>query len=89
MKAVLTIPSPKDNQQRRLVNLRSSTVSVARAVKKAHRFTVSAALARADEAGAGSGRTRRGVKVLVTGTTGRDSAGVRRVTKTKTINIRR
>ncbi len=88
MKAVLTIPSARVGRRASRVNLRSSTVQVTRGVRRTHTFAVSTLLRARINRALRSARTRRGVKVLVTGTA-RDSAGRRPATRTKTINIRR
>jgi polyphosphate kinase 2 (PPK2 family) len=88
MKATLTIPSTKTGGKASKVKLKSSTVQVTKAKKKTHTFKLTksqrARVARALR----TARTRRGVKVVVTGTA-RDAAGKRPVTKTKTVNVRR
>jgi hypothetical protein len=88
MKAVLTIPSPRVGGRVSRANLRSSTVQVARATKRKHTFAVSARLRARIARALRTARTRRGVRVVVTGTA-RDAAGRRPATRTKTINVRR
>ena len=70
------------------VNLRPRPSRSRRAGKRTHRFAVSRTLRARIARALRNARTRRGVKVLVTGTA-RDAAGKRPRTKTKTIQIRR
>ncbi len=88
MKATLTIPSARAGGKAGKVKLKSSTVSVTKGRKKTHSFAVSRSLRARIARALRSARTRRGVKVLVTGTA-RDAAGRRAVTRTKTVNVRR
>jgi hypothetical protein len=88
MKAVLTIPARTRGATARKVNLKSSTVSVTRASRKRHTFKVSATLRSQIARALRSARTRRGVKVLVTGTATRVTGGGSSQ-RTKTIRVRR
>ena len=85
--ATLTIPSRTRGAKARRLKLRSSTVQVAKAKRRTHTFKPSASQRRAIARALRSARTRRGVRVLVTGTA-RDAAG-NTSKKTKSIRVRR
>jgi hypothetical protein len=86
MRATLTIPARRRGARARKVSLARSTVLVTRATRRTHTFKVSATLRRQVARALRSARTRRGVRVLVTGTA-RDAAG-NSSTKTKSIRVR-